>query len=187
MSLGCLQHLGTEGASHPAFPAVFRNLQRTQSTHVSSEYWSWQPFKCLSTALWAVPDSLGTPGSCLLPQAHQDPDCLPPLTHRSHSAHPEASNCTSLPSWKLHTPLCRSGPHAPACLYLWVAGRGDKRCLECGLSSAGRREGGGTTGRLVGPVQSQLNSVGYQVSSRSGPSAGLIHSYSLVLEWNCIW
>lgn len=123
-------------------PAVFRNLQRPCDITLPQNTRRCNPsawFHCpLSYPRFSEPPSSSSP--CAL---HQDPH-LPPLTHRRVPQKrtrrpPIAPVC--LPG-KLHTHLCRSGPHAPACLYLgWVV------CVDVetslfeakGLSSAGRR------------------------------------------------
>lgn len=71
------------------------------------------------------------PHSYFTLRLHQDPH-LPPLTHESHKSAPGGLNCTSLPSWKLHTPTyADQAPRPSTALYLWVV------CVDVETSGVG--------------------------------------------------
>ena len=139
-----------------------------------------------STALWAIPDSQDFRAHLLLAPL-SGPTLTSPHPPKATKAHPEASNCTSLPSWKTPYSTHAHQPPGPS-LPLPVGGLrgcGDKRCLECAvLSSAGRGEGGGPWETGNGR-RSQLTALDI---IRWAPIQALCWPdtpYSLVLEWNC--
>ena len=70
-----------------------------------------------STAFWAIPDSQDFRAR-LLPVPLSGPTLTSPHPPKATKAHPEASNCTSLPSWK--TPYSTHADQVPAGLDLWV-------------------------------------------------------------------
>lgn len=126
-------------------PAVFyRNLQRPRDITLPQNTGRRNPsawFHCpLSYPRFSGLPSPSSPCASIRTHAY-----LPSPTE-SHKAHPEASNCTSLPSWKTPYSTHAHQPPDPS-LPLPVGGLrgcGDKRCLECAvLSSAGKGEGGG--------------------------------------------
>ena len=72
-----------------------------------------------STALWAIPDSQNLRAR-LLPAPLSGPALTAPHPPKATKAHPEASNCTSLPSWKTpHSTHADQAPR-PSLLYLGV-------------------------------------------------------------------
>ena len=121
-SLGASRTWGTQVFLIQDSPAVsYRNLERPCNIPLLLRILVAATLRPGSTALWAIPESQDFRAHTFS-EPLSGPTLTSPHPPKATKAHPEAPNCTSLPSWKTPSSTHRPGPRPqPASSWGWPA------------------------------------------------------------------